>query len=176
MSSLENHYFQVKSESSSLEKLSLAKPELSEEIRNVKAVILPSHGSEDSFYRGTLDLLDYLNENGLSTTVYASDDEYIELSLHGADHWIGKLFINAVTIPLFVGLLTNYVYDELEAEPDDNISINVVVERESGNTISVDFRGKVDDLTLALNEINKLAVVDNKEDTNETNESLNEKK
>ncbi|WP_038889215.1 hypothetical protein [Vibrio campbellii] len=176
MSSLENYYFQVKNESSSLEKLSLAKPELAEEIKNAKAVILPSHGSKDSFYSSTLDLLDYLNENGLCTTVYASDDEYIELSLHGADHWIGKLFINEVTIPLFVGLLTNYVYDELKAEPDDNIAINVVVERGSDNSISVDFRGKVDDLTLALNEINKLGVADNKEEKKEANESLNEKK
>ncbi|HBC3836423.1 hypothetical protein BTO19_23370 [Vibrio parahaemolyticus] len=174
MSSLENYHFQVKSDSSSLEQLSLAKPGLSEEIRIAKAIILPSHGTEDSFYSGTLDLLDYLNENGLNTTIYASDDEYIELSLHGADHWIGKLFINAVTIPLFVGLLTNYVYGELQAKPDDNISINVVIEKDNGNSISVDFRGKVDDLTVAFNEIDKLSA--DKRDEQDANETVNEKK
>ncbi|HBC3862533.1 hypothetical protein ABK16_00310 [Vibrio parahaemolyticus] len=174
ISNPEKYYFEVTSDDSSLHKLSAEMPDLSEEILRSKAVILPSHGSTDSFYRGTLDFLDYLNENGLNTTVYATDEGYIELSLHGADHWIGRLLIQSFTIPLFIGLLTNYVYDELKALPDDNISINVVVEQDAGNSISVDFRGRVSDLSVALNEIRKLSV--DKKEKGELKEGVNEKK
>ncbi len=153
------HHLIVKNENTSLQKLSLALPELSDEILESKAIILPSHGTEDSFYSGTLDFLDYLNENGLKTAIYATDESYIELSLHGADHWLGKLLVNSTIVTILINLLSSYIYDELKAEQNDNIAINVVVEKKAGDSVSIDFRGTVEELGAALDEIKKFSEV-----------------
>lgn len=132
-----------------------APKEISEEIRSKNVIILPSHNTTDEFYCGTLDTLDYLNDNGLSADVYAADDDYKELSLHGAEIWLGTLIIKYVVIPVFCSVIGAYVYEKLKGVSGDQISMKVYVEKKDGTTSAIDFRGKIEDFDKALKEIGK---------------------
>jgi len=116
-------------------------------------LIHPSHGHEDVYYAGTLDTLDFLNENGINTDVYASDDEYRELGLHGAEIWLGTFIIQSVIVPIFCGVASSYIYDKLKAKNDDNIALRFMVENIKGKTTAVEFKGKVENLDKALDAI-----------------------
>ena len=116
-------------------------------------VILPSHGHDDAYYAGTLDTLDFLNENGIDTDVYASDEEYKELGLHGAEIWLGTFIIQSIVVPIFCGVVSAYIYDKLKAKDDDDIALRFMVENKKGKTIAVEFNGKVENLDKALDAI-----------------------
>ncbi|MCD9480488.1 hypothetical protein [Photobacterium phosphoreum] len=126
-------------------------------VQAASIVILPSHGSGDAFYIGTLDTLDYLNENDLPSEVFATDDEYKELGLHGAEFWIGTFIIKNFAIPIFCSLIAAYVYDKLKAKDDDKISLKFIVENKTGKTTSVSFDGKAEKLSKVLDEVKKFS-------------------
>lgn len=127
--------------------------EIASSLKDKSVVILPSHGHDDAYYAGTLDTLDFLNENGISTDVYATDDEYKELSLHGADIWLGTFIIQSFVIPVFCGVVSSYIYDRIKAKKDDNIALTVMVENKDGKTTAVEFKGKVENLDKVLNAV-----------------------
>lgn len=127
--------------------------ELSSELKGKGIVILPSHGHDDAFYAGTLDTLDFLNENQLNTDVYATDEDYKELSLHGADIWLGTFFIKNFVIPVFCSVIAAYVYDKIKAQKGDKISLKFMVEKKDGKTTAVQFDGKVEELNKALDAV-----------------------
>ena len=113
--------FRVEESSLTFEKLiNKAAPEISSGLREKSVVILPSHGHDDVFYAGTLDTLDFLNENGINTDVYASDEEYKELGLHGAEVWLGTFIIQSIVVPVFCGVISSYIYDKLKAKEGAN--------------------------------------------------------
>lgn len=122
-------------------------------LKDKSVVILPSHGHDDAYYAGTLDTLDFLNENGINTDVYASDDEYKELGLHGAEIWLGTFIIQSIVVPIFCGVVSAYIYDKLKAKDDDNIALRFIVENNKGKTTAVEFKGKVENLDKALDAI-----------------------
>lgn len=122
-------------------------------LKDKSVVILPSHGHDDAYYAGTLDTLDFLNENGINTDVYASDDEYKELGLHGAEIWLGTFIIQSIVVPIFCGVVSAYIYDKLKAKDDDNIALRFIVENKKGKTTAVEFKGKVENLDKALDAI-----------------------
>jgi len=127
--------------------------EIASTLKGKSVLILPSHGHEDVYYAGTLDTLDFLNENGIYTDVYASDDEYRELGLHGAEIWLGTFIIQSVIVPIFCGVVSSYIYDKLKAKNDDNIALRFMVENKKGKTTAVEFKGKVENLDKALDAI-----------------------
>lgn len=146
----------IQNNTTSIEELLAGAPqEILDLIFDASVVILPSHGSDDSFYVGTLDTLDYLKEHGLTTEVFATDDDYKELGLHGADIWLGTFVVKNFVIPIFCSLIAAYVYDKLKAKSDDNISVKFIVEDKEGKSTTVGFNGKADKLPSVLDEIKK---------------------
>jgi hypothetical protein len=127
--------------------------EIASTLKDKSVVILPSHGHDDAYYAGTLDTLDFLNENGINTDVYASDDEYKELGLHGAEIWLGTFIIQSIVVPIFCGVVSAYIYDKLKAKNDDYIALRFMVENKKGKTTAVEFKGKVENLDKALDAI-----------------------
>lgn len=130
--------------------------ELTNTLNEKNVVILPSHGHDDAYYAGTLDTLDFLNENGVNTDVYATDDEYKELGLHGEEIWLGTFIIQSVVIPIFCGVISSFIYDRLKANDDDNIALKFMVEDKGGKTTAVEFSGKVKNLDKAIDAVKKL--------------------
>lgn len=134
-----------------------APEELSGNINDLGVIILPSHETNDSFYSGTLDTLDYLNDNGIKTDIYANDDDYKELALYAADIWLGTIFVKYIVIPIFCGVISSYIYDKLKAKKDDKISLKFIVEKKDGSTSTVSFDGKVDEVEKALDAVKEFS-------------------
>lgn len=130
-----------------------APTEIASELVGKGVVILPSHGSTDAFYTGSLDTLDYLNENGIEADIYTTDDDYKELGLHGADIWLGTFFVKNFVIPIFCSVIAAYVYDKLKAKKGDKVSVKFIVEKKDGDTTSVSFDGKIEELNKALDAV-----------------------
>lgn len=134
-----------------------AAPALANEIQGKSVLLLPSHGSEDGFYAGSLDTLDYLNENGVDTDIYSTDEQYKELSLHGADLWLGTFILQSIVVPVFCGVISSYIYDRLKAKPDDKISIKFIIEKKDKSSATVSYDGKVEGVEKALTAVKKFA-------------------
>lgn len=146
--------FEVSEGGMSFEQLvSNAPEEIAGTINEKAVIILPSHGTKDSFYSGSLDTLDYLNEKGINTDIYCNDEEYKELVFHGADIWLGTFFIKNFIIPIFCSVVATYIYDKLKAKKSGKISLKFMVEKKDGNTLVVSFEGKVRDLDKALDAV-----------------------
>jgi len=148
--------FEVTEDGPTFQKLTgQAHPALASEIQGKSILILPSHGTDDAFYAGSLDVLDYLNENQLNADLFSTDEEYKELSLHGADLWLGTFIFKSVVIPIFCGVISAYIYDKLKAEPDDKISLKFIVEKKDESSATVSYDGRVEDVEKALNAVKK---------------------
>lgn len=130
-----------------------ASREVAELVTGKDVIILPSHGTSDAFYSGSLDILDYLKYHNINAEILASDEQYKELSLHGAEVWLGTFLIQNFVIPLFCSVVANYIYDSLKAKPSDKISLKFIVEKKNGGTASVSFDGKVEDLSKAIDAV-----------------------
>lgn len=130
-----------------------ASPDLSSEIQGKSVLILPSHDTNDAYYTGTLDILDYLKENHVNADIFSTDEEYKELSLHGADLWLGTFIFQSVVIPIFCGVISSYIYGKLKAKPDDRISLKFIVEKKDKSSATVSYDGKVEHVEKALNAV-----------------------
>lgn len=149
--------FSIKEESLTFKKLIDDAPvEIANMLKEKSVLILPSHGHNDAYYSGTLDTLDFLNESGLIADVYASDDEYKELSLHGNEIWLGTFIMGSVVVPVFINIISSYIYDKLKAKDDDNIALKFMVENSKGKTTAVEFNGKVENLGKVIDAVKSL--------------------
>ncbi|MDF3918207.1 hypothetical protein P3W43_04950 [Salinicola salarius] len=146
--------FEVSSSGITFEQLAKDAPEeLANSINETGVFILPSHETKDSFYTGSLDTLDYLNDNGLKADIYTNDEDYKELGLHAADIWLGTFFVKNIVIPVFCGVIASYIYEKLKAKKDDKISVKFIVEKKDGKSSAVSFDGKVEEMEKALNAV-----------------------
>lgn len=125
-------------------------------IKDKNLIILPSHETKDAFYAGSLDTLDYFNTHNLDAEIYSTDDDYKELSLHGAEFWLGTFFASSIILPLLTNIMSSYIYDKLKAKKDDGISLKVIIERKNGSTVSVAYDGKVEKLDKVFSAIKEL--------------------
>lgn len=150
--------FSIKESSLTFERLiENASPEITTTLKNKNVVILPSHGHDDVFYAGTLDTLDYLNENRINTDVYASDEQYKELGLHGAEIWLGTFILQSIVIPIFCSVISSYIYDKLKAKNDDNIALKFIVQNKYGKSTAIEFNGKVENLDKVIEAVKNLS-------------------
>ncbi|MFC1580871.1 hypothetical protein ACFL4N_08165 [Thermodesulfobacteriota bacterium] len=150
--------FQVEDEALTFKELVSAAPEeIADALKDKDVVILPSHGTKDVFYSGSLDTLDYLNENKINTDIYTTDEEYKELALHGDDIWLGTFFIKNFVIPIFCSVIASFIYQKLKSKSGDKISLKFIVEKKNGKTASVSFDGKVEDLNKALDAVKEFS-------------------
>ncbi|MEZ8358395.1 hypothetical protein AB6C56_21460, partial [Vibrio splendidus] len=134
-------------------------PALSAELESRNVIILPSQGNDDEFYNGSLDTLDYLNNNSdvIEADIYSTDDNYKEIGLHAAEIWLGTIIIQYVVAPIFCSLIAAYIYDELKSKDDDDISLKFIVEKKDGSTKSVSYDGKVQNLQKAIDAVKEIS-------------------
>jgi len=145
--------FSIQEETVTFQTLIENSPDLAEELKDKNVVILPSHDTKDAFYAGSLDTLDYLNNSELNADISSTDENYKELGLHSADIWLGTFIVKNFVIPIFCSVIAAYIYENLKAKPDDKISLRFIIEKKDGNTASVNFDGKVENLNKALDAV-----------------------
>jgi hypothetical protein len=118
-------------------------------LRQADVLMVPDEDFRDYplpvFQRNTLEILDYLNAN-LRVEAAINEEDFREVALNNRIHRIGKYIVNTVVFPVFVGLITCYIYDKLKHEdPKDEVELEIVVD-DGTHSKSVKFRGTVDDL------------------------------
>ncbi|WP_227429930.1 hypothetical protein [Psychrobacter sp. I-STPA6b] len=153
----ETNFFEISDSTLTFDNIvSDASPDVINNLKQKDIVILPSHGTEDLYYVGSIDILDYFKNNNIDIDIYATDEEYQEIALHSAEIWLGTFLLKNIIIPTFIGLLSNYIYNKLKAKPDDNISVTFIAEKKNGNTKKIEYRGEVRNLNKAINSLKKI--------------------
>ncbi|MGF6854044.1 hypothetical protein [Paraburkholderia sp. CI3] len=111
------------------------------------------------FHQGTPRLFQFLREAAAAYNVEIciDDDQYLELALHGAAHRLGTMLVTYVAGPLLVGLLTNYLYDELRAKPQDTVEASIVVQDHECRGFSFHFDGNASDFHLLSDAVGELS-------------------
>jgi len=135
-----------------------------EEINAAAALIVPEKNFREEvafvFHHDTTRLYRYLLENlggDLSLEICSNDDEYCEISLHSSSFRLSTLVISYLAAPLLVGLLTNYLYDELKAKPNDSVEATLIVEDHECRSFKFAFKGEAKDFVLLTNKVGELA-------------------
>lgn len=112
------------------------------------------------FFQDTIKLLNFLQaglEGQLTVEICANDDEYLEISLHSATFRISKIFLNIAVAPLVVGLLTNYIYDELKAKPTDAVELSIVIDDNDCKSFEFKYKGEAKELNQLSDKIGQMA-------------------
>ncbi|PHR85443.1 MAG: hypothetical protein COA59_00305 [Colwellia sp.] len=140
--------------------------DLTVDLTNKNTLSLPVNGyfipdskeqNKNTFHTTIDDVYEYFSQSEeLAFDVYSDDEDINYLSLHSDSFWLGTFIISSVISPVFIGLLTNYIYDKLKAKKEDQISIEVIVDSGTKKSKSIRFRGKVEGLDKAIEAINKL--------------------
>lgn len=119
------------------------------ESANVLIVPMNRFGQYDEplFAAGTDELLHYfkrLESNEILVEVCAEDEDYTELSLHSDLIRLGSFVVQNVVLPLFLNLLSNYVYDKVKSRPGESwIDVEVTAINRFGDSKAVKFKGPV---------------------------------
>ncbi len=112
------------------------------------------------FHQDTTTLFRYLSKEvagSLSVEICANDDEYLEISLHSASFRLSNIVVGYIAAPLLVGLLTNYLYDQMKAKPTDNVEAALIVEDHECRSFKFSFKGEAKDFGLLADQVGELA-------------------
>jgi len=127
------------------------------------ALIVPEKDFRDGvafvFHQDTTTLYRYLSTQltgSMSIEICSNDDEYLEISLHSASFRISKIVVGYVAAPLLVGLLTNYLYDQMKAKPSDNVEATLVVEDHECRSFKFSYKGEAKDFGLLADQVGEL--------------------
>ncbi|EJO3864428.1 hypothetical protein ACN930_004677 [Vibrio parahaemolyticus] len=153
---------------------------LKETVENSSILFLPVknfRGEVDfAFPQGTLDLYNYLKKEieGTGTVEICIDDErYSEIALYSREIRFGKIIVSVVFAPLIVGLLTNYMYDQLSVKAEDKITIAISVESECQN-YEVHYDGTAEDFGTINESIKNILADCNINESTPTKETVSE--
>ena len=99
------------------------------------------------FHSGTRDFYLYCKmespENNFDFITEKS--EFKELSLNSAELYLGTFLIKNIALPIFIGLIVNYIDKKLTSK-EDKVIINIIIQNEESNKSNeISFRGTKDD-------------------------------
>ena len=127
--------------------------------RNVSVLILSSFTQNDAFHNGAIDIFSYLQkeigESGVE--LFATDDEYKELALHSKAYWLGVFLVAQVAVPTFTNVMSDYISNELQAKNDDEIDLNIIIEKKNDSNIKVTYHGNAEHINSVLDKVNELS-------------------
>lgn len=99
--------------------------ELQKELAKASILLTPFENLRDNtppvFPIGTESLIDYFKKNlpsEISIDICIGDDNYLEFAFYNNYKRLGKFVILSVTIPIFVTVLSSYVYDNYIKEDE----------------------------------------------------------
>lgn len=137
---------------------------LEDVLATADALIVPEKDFREGlpfvFHQDTTTLYKYLSAQlagALTIEVCANDDEYQEIALHSASFRFSKIVVSYVAAPLLIGLLTNYLYDQMKAKPTDNVEATLVVEDHECRSFLFSYKGEAKDFGLLADKVGKLA-------------------
>jgi hypothetical protein len=144
-------------------------------LTNVDVMIVPEEDFRDYeiplFPSNMMELYDLLKEH-LNVEAAINDEDYSEVSLNSRVHRYGKFVVLSAVVPIFIGLLTNYIYDKLKHEdPKDEINLEIVVQDKSGKAQSVKYQGTAQNFNKVADKVKELAKTESHEHRADTAQS-----
>lgn len=137
---------------------------LEQKLQTADVLIVPEKdfrpGFPFLFHQDTGHLYQYLSSHlggKLSVEICATDEEYREIALHAAAFRLSTLVVQYGIAPLVVGLLTNYLYDELKAKPTDTVEATVVVEDQQCKSFKFQFKGEAKEFGSLADKVGQMA-------------------
>lgn len=124
--------------------------ELKNELSNASILIVPFENLRDSigpvFPTGTDYLLQYFQKRlpqEISIDICISDSDYQTFEFNNHYRRIGKFVIKSVAIPIFVGIISSYIYDKYIKSDESEPQIQVI--DNSSNTTTINHIGALTD-------------------------------
>ncbi len=62
-----------------------------------------------------------------------------------------------VAVPIFTNVMSDYISNELQAKSDDEIEVNIIIEKNNDKNIKVAYRGKAEHINSVLDKVNELS-------------------
>lgn len=122
--------------------------ELKNELSNASILIVPFENLRDSigpvFPTGTDYLLQYFQKRlpqEISIDICISDSDYQTFEFNNHYRRIGKFVIKSVAIPIFVGIISSYIYDKYIKSDESEPQIQVI--DNSSNTTTINHIGRL---------------------------------
>jgi hypothetical protein len=112
------------------------------------------------FHQDTPALYEYLRSalaDQMVVEICANDEEYLEIALHSNFLRLSRTVVSYAVAPVVIGLLTNYIYDELKAKPGDTVELSLTIEDEQCKAFNFSFNGEAKDLTLIADKVGQMA-------------------
>lgn len=138
--------------------------DLGQELALADVLIVPLKdfrpGAKYVFHQDTPAFLNYLKgalPEELVVEICVADDDYQEIALHSNFLRLSTLVVSYAVAPLVIGLLTNYVYDELKAKPTDTVELSIVVEDDQCKAFKFNFKGEAKDLNVLADKVGQMA-------------------
>ena len=117
--------------------------ELKNELSNASILIVPFENLRDSigpvFPTGTDYLLQYFQKRlpqEISIDICISDSDYQTFEFNNHYRRIGKFVIKSVAIPIFVGIISSYIYDKYIKSDESEPQIQVIDNSSNTTTIN----------------------------------------
>ena len=123
-----------------------------------------------AFVGGTLHLFAFLQSQlGEDVEICISNEGYEELKLNSSTVRLGRFIVKSIALPLFLGILSNYIYDRIREPQTDEcgddlpeyqqpavISFTIAVEDSTGKKKEFQYEGPASDYKAIAEEIERL--------------------
>lgn len=150
--------------------LNILSAELSSAFENKSILILPYRYSTHkkdyiSFPKNTERLYKFLKEklpSNFSIDICANDDKFSEYAEHFNIITLGSFFINSIALPVFIDLISNYIYNNYIThkkfgnnqpylrEPSIEFDLEVIQDHEGNVSKIIKYKGSVEGLNSIL--------------------------
>lgn len=146
--------------------------ELWERVLATDILIVPSmmFDKPEAFVSGTMELFAYLQSRvGDRVEICIADEDYLEIELNARKLRLGKFLIKEIALPVFVGVLGAYIYDNLKVSNNVNppveiqeyqkpteIDFTIIIEDSTGRRKEFSYDGPAEDYKMVAEEIERL--------------------
>lgn len=110
--------------------------DLKNELKNADVLIIPDFrgkNNDPGFYEKSLYFHDFIrdcNEN-IDIKFCIDEDLFSTFRLQSSVICMGQFIVKDVIVPLFLGILGNYLYNKIFHESDDEIDIQISIQKEN---------------------------------------------
>ncbi|VVB94746.1 Uncharacterised protein [uncultured archaeon] len=135
-------------------------PEFKKKLLMANVLIIPdgkSSKNNNIFPVTTTELYRYLQKKSPSQVkldIATKDEDYVELAQHSDLLNLPTIIVSGVILPIIIGLITNYIYDELKSD-DVIVKSKIIIINESGDNILIEYNGPANEYESTISKIFK---------------------
>ncbi|NLE04327.1 MAG: hypothetical protein GX638_05920 [Crenarchaeota archaeon] len=115
-------------------------------------------GYDILFPEHTKDVKRFLFCKGMKIDVPCKDDDFHEIELHDASILLGSFLLTSIVLPLFINLISSYIYDKvLSKDKDNEVKLNLHIKSQKGKVVKIKYKGPASKMNSTLKEVEKIA-------------------